>query len=155
MARSLPLILHAQMWDGHTNRATRQRLLLIHRAAHPLSGRHAARIAARASTGWRVIRVWQETCQQTRGMAGRNGVRDSIGGSPLGEAIRDIARKRAPDPSPERRRAGPYVNRPLTKPPRRLLGLCSAPPLLSQTRKCYNPLSTIGSRAPFSQDRAG
>ena len=38
-------------------------------------------------------------------------VRDNIGGAPIGEAMRDVARKRAPDQSPERKRVGPLRKR--------------------------------------------
>jgi hypothetical protein len=48
----------------------RQRFPFVHRAAHSPSGHPAARLAARRSRGWRVIRVWQETCQQTPELAG-------------------------------------------------------------------------------------
>ena len=54
-------------------------------------------------------------------------MRDSITGAPNGEAIRNIARMRAPDQSPERKRVGPLHKQPAREDPALTLGALISP----------------------------
>ena len=56
-----------------------------------------------------------------------SGVCGSTGGTPIGEAIRDIARQRTSDQSPERKRVGPLRQQPAHEDPALTLGALSRP----------------------------